>query len=61
MRPTALGKGAWVARAATATQGIVVVLAVVDQASYNLIARARACDATDIRVTVGDLAPAKLR
>ena len=48
----ALGKGAWVARAATATQGIVVALAVVGQASHNLIARACACDATDIRRTL---------
>ena len=45
----ALGKGAWVARAATTTQGIVVALAVVGQASHNLIARLCACDATDIR------------
>jgi small-conductance mechanosensitive channel len=48
----ALGKGAWVARAATATQGIVVALAVVGQASHNLIARACACDATDIRLAL---------
>ena len=48
----ALGKGAWVARAATATQGIVVALAVVGQASHNLISRACACDATDIRRTL---------
>ena len=48
----ALGKGAWVARAATATQGIVVALAVVGQASHNSIARACACDATDIRRTL---------
>ena len=48
----ALGKGAWVARASTATQGIVVVLAVVGQASHNLIVRACACDATDIRLTL---------
>ena len=48
----ALGKGAWVARAATATQGIVVALAVVGQASHNLIARLCACDATDIRRTL---------
>jgi moderate conductance mechanosensitive channel len=48
----ALGKGAWVARAATATQGIFVALAVVGQASHNLIARACACDATDIRRTL---------
>jgi moderate conductance mechanosensitive channel len=48
----ALGKGAWVARAATATQGIVVALAVLGQASHNLIARACACDATDIRRTL---------
>jgi small-conductance mechanosensitive channel len=48
----ALGKGAWVARAATATQGIVVALAMVGQASHNLIARACACDATDIRRTL---------
>jgi small-conductance mechanosensitive channel len=48
----ALGKGAWVARAATATQGIVVALAVVGQASHNLIGRLCACDATDIRRTL---------
>jgi hypothetical protein len=48
----ALGKGAWVARAATATQGIVVALALVGQASHNLIARACACDGTDIRRTL---------
>ena len=48
----ALGKGAWVARAATATQGIVVVLAVVGQASHNLISRLCACDGTDIRRTL---------
>ena len=48
----ALGKGAWVARASTATQGIVVALAVVGQASHNLIARLCACDATDIRRTL---------
>jgi len=48
----ALGKGAWVARAATATQGIVVALAVLGQASHNLIARLCACDATNIRLTL---------
>ena len=48
----ALGKGSWVARAATSTQGIVVALAVVGQASHNLITRACACDATDIRLTL---------
>ena len=48
----ALGKGAWVARAATATQGIVVALAVVGQASHNLIARLCTCDATNIRLTL---------
>jgi small-conductance mechanosensitive channel len=48
----ALGKGAWVAQASTATQGIVIVLAVVGQASHNLITRACACDATDIRLTL---------
>jgi small-conductance mechanosensitive channel len=48
----ALGKGAWVARASTATQGIVIALAVVGQASHNLIARLCACDATDIRRTL---------
>ena len=48
----ALGKGAWVARAATAAQGIVVALAVVGQASHNLIGRLCACDATDIRRTL---------
>jgi small-conductance mechanosensitive channel len=48
----ALGKGAWVARAATATQGIVVALAVIGQVSHNLISRLCACDATDIRRTL---------
>jgi small-conductance mechanosensitive channel len=48
----ALGKGAWVARAATATQGIVVALAVVGQASHNLIARLCTCDTTNIRLTL---------
>jgi moderate conductance mechanosensitive channel len=48
----ALGKGAWVARASTATQGIVIALAVVGQASHNLIARLCACEATDIRLTL---------
>ena len=48
----ALGKGAWVARASTATQGIVVALAVVGQASHNLIARLCACEAADIRVAL---------
>jgi small-conductance mechanosensitive channel len=48
----ALGKGAWVARASTVTQGIVVALAVVGQASHNLIARLCVCDATDIRRTL---------
>ena len=49
----ALGKGgAWVARASTATQGIVVGVAVIGQASHNLIARLCACDATDIRMTL---------
>ena len=49
----ALGKGgAWVARASTATQGIVVGVAVIGQASHNLIARLCACDATDSRMTL---------
>jgi len=48
----ALGKGAWVARAATATQGIVVALAVLGQAGHNLIARLCACDATNIKLTL---------
>jgi moderate conductance mechanosensitive channel len=48
----ALGKGAWVARASTATQGIAVALAVVGQASHNLIARLFAGDARDIRVAL---------
>jgi len=48
----ALGKGAWVARSATATQGIVVALAVVGQASHNLIGRLCACDGTNIRLTL---------
>jgi small-conductance mechanosensitive channel len=46
----ALGKGAWVAHAATATQGIVVALAVVGQASHNLIARLCTCDTIDSRL-----------
>jgi small-conductance mechanosensitive channel len=48
----ALGKGAWVARASTATQGIAVALAVVGQASHNLIARLCAGDTRDIRVAL---------
>ena len=48
----ALGKGAWVARASTATQGIVVALALVGQASHNLIARLFAGAETDIRLTL---------
>jgi moderate conductance mechanosensitive channel len=48
----ALGKGAWVARAAAATQGIVVVLAVVGQASHNLILRLCPGDAADFRLTL---------
>jgi moderate conductance mechanosensitive channel len=48
----ALGKGSWVAQASTATQGIVIVLAVVGQASHNLIARGCACDGTDISRTL---------
>jgi moderate conductance mechanosensitive channel len=48
----ALGKGAWVARAATATQGIVVALAVVGQASHNLVARLCPADAADLRLTL---------
>jgi moderate conductance mechanosensitive channel len=48
----ALGKGAWVARAATATQGIAVVLAVVGQASHNLILRLCPGDAADLRLTL---------
>ena len=48
----ALGKGAWVARAATATQGIVVALAVVGQISHNLIARLCPGDAADNRVAL---------
>jgi len=48
----ALGKGAWVARASAATQAIVVILAVVGQASHNLISRLCGCDATDIRRTL---------
>lgn len=46
----ALGKGAWVARAATATQGIIIALAVVGQASHNLIGRLCPGDAADVRV-----------
>src|ERR1700749_1052719 len=48
----ALGKGAWVAGASPATRGIVFVRAVGGQASHNLIARACACEATDIRRTL---------
>ena len=48
----ALGKGAWVARAATATQGIIVALAVVGQASHNLIGRLCACDGANMRLTL---------
>jgi small-conductance mechanosensitive channel len=48
----ALGKGAWVARASTSTQGIIVALAVVGQASHNLISRLCACDATDVRLSL---------
>jgi hypothetical protein len=48
----ALGKGAWVARASTTTQGIVVALALLGQASHNLIARLFVGDATDIRLTL---------
>ncbi len=46
----ALGKGAWVARASTATQGIVVALAVLGQASHKLIARWFVGEETDIRL-----------
>jgi moderate conductance mechanosensitive channel len=48
----ALGKGAWVARASAATQGIVVALAVLGQASHTLIARLFTGDETDIRLTL---------
>jgi len=48
----ALGKGAWVAHAATATQGIVVALAVLGQASHNLIARLCAGDTAELRVNL---------
>ena len=48
----ALGKGAWVARASTSTQGIIVALAVVGQASHNLISRLCACDTTDVRLSL---------
>ena len=48
----ALGKGAWVARASTATQGIVVALAVLGQAGHRLIALRFAGDDGDIRLTL---------
>ncbi len=48
----ALGKGAWVARASTATQGIVVALAVLGQAGHRLIAVRFAQDEGDIRLTL---------
>jgi small-conductance mechanosensitive channel len=44
-----LGSGAWVASASTATQGIVVGLAVLWQAARNLIERRFAGDQTDLR------------
>ena len=45
-----LGRGAWVARASAATQGIVVALAVLWQASQNLIARLFLDEAADVRL-----------
>jgi small-conductance mechanosensitive channel len=48
----ALGKGAWVARAATATQGIVVALAILGQLSHNLTGRLLSGDATDLRLAL---------
>ncbi len=48
----ALGKGALVARASTATQGIVVALAVLGQASHKLIARLFAGAETDLRLVL---------
>jgi moderate conductance mechanosensitive channel len=45
-----LGRGSWVARAAGATQGIVVGLAVLGQLSHNLIARLFAREETDLRL-----------
>jgi small-conductance mechanosensitive channel len=44
-----LGSGAWVASAATSTQGIVVALAVLWQAARSLIERQFAGDQTDLR------------
>src|SRR5215472_8620200 len=48
----ALGSGAWVAGAATATQGIVVTVAVLWQASRNLIERLFAGDQMDPRLAL---------
>src|SRR4029077_1199289 len=48
----ALGKGAWVARASGATQGIVVALAVVGKGSHNLIGRFCAGDTSELRVAL---------
>ena len=48
----ALGSGAWVAGAATATQGIVVAVAVLWQASRNLIERLFAGDQMDPRLAL---------
>jgi small-conductance mechanosensitive channel len=45
-----LGRGAWVARASAATQGIVVAPAVLWQASQNLIARLFLGEAADVRL-----------
>jgi moderate conductance mechanosensitive channel len=48
----ALGKGAWVARASTATQGIVVALAVLGQSGHKLIALRFAGDEGDVGPTL---------
>jgi moderate conductance mechanosensitive channel len=45
-----LGRGAWVASASAATQGIVVALAVLWQASQNLIGRLFPSEETDLRL-----------
>jgi len=47
-----LGRGAWVARASAATQGIVVTLAVLWQASHNLIARVFLGEGADVRLAL---------
>jgi hypothetical protein len=47
-----LGRGAWVARAAAATQGIVVALAVLWQVSHNVIARLFLGETTETRLAL---------